>query len=163
VVGDAAQDVQFGHVSRRAAARDVVADGAVAVDGSRGAVPAEAGDIDQVEFVKASVAHVVGVHEHHGAQARQAAVAVVVGVDRGVELVVRADRGQRQPSLAGIDVVRKRREPELGASGGRQESAFAGGLAEAEAVRAADARVEILETVKYPSHRVADPVVVVGG
>src|SRR5579862_2924448 len=34
VVGDAAQDVQFGHVSRRAAARDVVADGAVAVDGS---------------------------------------------------------------------------------------------------------------------------------
>jgi hypothetical protein len=49
----ALQDVQFGHVSRGAAARDVVADGVVAVDGPRGLVPAETGDIDQVEFVQA--------------------------------------------------------------------------------------------------------------
>ena len=54
VVGDAAQDVEFGHVSGRAAGRDVVADSAVAVDGPRGPVPAEAGDIDQVPFIKSA-------------------------------------------------------------------------------------------------------------
>src|SRR6476646_9984864 len=128
VVGDAAQDVELGHVSRRTATRDVVADGPVAIDGPRGPVPAEAGDIDQVPFIKAAVAHVVGIHEHDGAQALQPAVAVVVGVDRRVELVVRADRGQHQPPLAGNGAVWERREPELGAAGGRQESAFAGWL-----------------------------------
>src|SRR4029077_1986685 len=87
VFGDAAQDVELGHVSRRTATRDVVADGPVAIDDPRGPVPAEAGDIDQVPFIKAAVAHVVGIHENDGAQALQPAVPVVVGVDRGVELV----------------------------------------------------------------------------
>ena len=41
--------------------------------------------------------------------------------------------------VAGIDVVRQRREAELGAAGGGEEPALAGGLADAEAVRVADA------------------------
>src|ERR1700749_1157425 len=123
VVGDAAQHVELGHVSRRTATRDVVADGPVAIDDPRGPVPTEAGDIDQVPFIKAAVAHVVGFHEHNGAQALQPAVAVVVGVDRGVELVVRAHRGQHQPPLAGNGAVWERREPELGPAGSRPESA----------------------------------------
>ena len=45
---------------------------------------------------------------------------------------------------------------------GVQEAALAGGLAEAEAVRVADARVEVLEAVEHLRHRVADPVVVLG-
>jgi putative drug exporter of the RND superfamily len=47
---------------------------------------------------------------------------------------VRADSREHQPSLAGIDIAGKRPEPELGAAGGREEPAFASGLAEAEAV-----------------------------
>lgn len=45
VVGDAAEDVQLRHVPRRAAARDLIADGAVAVDEPLAAVLAEASDI----------------------------------------------------------------------------------------------------------------------
>ena len=61
-------------------------------------------DVDEVELLEAAVAHVVFVHEHDRAQAFEAPVAIVVRVDRGVELVVRADRRQQEPALARVDV-----------------------------------------------------------
>ena len=61
--------------------------------------------VGDAEFGQAAVGHVGLVHEDDGAQALQAPVAVVVGVDRGIELVVRADRGEHQPSLAGDGVA----------------------------------------------------------
>ena len=69
----------------------------------------------------------------------QAAVAIVVGVDGGVELVVRADRRQQQAALARVDVVGERCRGELGAAGGGLEDALARGLKDPKAVRVAGA------------------------
>ena len=62
---------------------------------------------NRADILDPAIVHVVLVHEDDGAQAFQAAVSVVVGIDGRVELVVRPDRGQRQPSTARIDVVRQ--------------------------------------------------------
>lgn len=154
-IGDSTQDVQFRHVPGRTAGRDLVADGAVTVNGPFAAVPGKTPDVDEIELGEAACTHVVGVHEDDGAQ-------VVVGVDGRVELVVRTDRRQNQPAVARVEVVGKWRRRELGAVRGSQEDTFPRGLVDAEAVRVPGSRVEVVEPVEHLGHRVADAVVVVG-
>src|SRR5919106_411965 len=160
-VGDAAEDVQLGHVAGCVAGRDLEADGAVAVHGALRPVSRVARDVDQVELLEVALLHVAFVHEHDRAQPLEAAVAVVVRVDRGVELVVRPDRRQQEPALARVDVVRERCRRELGPPGRGGEDALPCRLRDPEAVRVASAAVEVLEALQHARHRVSDPVVVV--
>src|SRR5258708_1807291 len=53
VVVEPAQDVEFGHVAGDAAGRDVVGDGAVAVDRAGAAVTRVAGDLDRIALGQA--------------------------------------------------------------------------------------------------------------
>ena len=94
------QRVGLGVVGRRAAARLVVGHDPEA--GARAAPSRRAHSLTRSTIVAVGEAErgdVVGVHEDHPAAALDAAVAVVEAVDRGVELVVRAQRLQQQPAL----------------------------------------------------------------
>src|SRR5262249_46503918 len=71
-VSDAAQHVQFRHVPSRTSIRNLITDRAIAVDMALGAVSREARDVDEVELLEATFAHVVGIHEEDGAEALEA-------------------------------------------------------------------------------------------
>src|SRR5882724_6576558 len=92
-IGDTAENVQFRHVAGGAPARNLVADGAIPVNGPRRTVPGKTGDVDEVKLIEAALLHIVFVHEQDRSQSLESPVAVVVRVDRGVELVVRANGG----------------------------------------------------------------------
>ena len=73
---------------------------------------------------------VVGVHEDHPAAALDAAVAVVEAVDRGVELVVAAQRLQQQPALGHLEhLERAHREDRLAGLGRERPRCPAAGAA----------------------------------
>jgi hypothetical protein len=88
------------------------------------------------------------------------AAPVAVGQDVGGATFVVRSRVISSVSAVGSPCGHGSSGPELGAAGRREEPAFARGLAEAEAARAPDADVEVLEAVEHLGHRVADPVVV---
>ena len=90
IVVDWAENVQLRHVARRTTLRDVITHCPVAPHVAGRAVAAKTGDVDKCEFLEIPLTHVVFVHEEQGAQVLHAAIAVVVGIDCGVELVVRA-------------------------------------------------------------------------
>src|ERR1700746_3633932 len=92
-IGDPTENVQFRHIASGAAARNLVADGAIPVSGPRRAVFGKTGDVDEVELIESPLLHIVFVHEQNCSQSLESPVAVVVRVDRGVELVVRANCG----------------------------------------------------------------------
>src|SRR5439155_4294390 len=92
-IGHTAENVQFRHVASGAPALNLVADGAIPVNGPRRTVSGETGDVDEVELTEPALLHIVFVHEQHCSQSLESSVAVVVRVDRGVELVVRANCG----------------------------------------------------------------------
>ncbi len=123
------------------------------------AVLRRARDVHGAHVVDAAVAHVGAVHEDERAQVLDTAVAVVVGVDRGVPLVVGAHGAQRQGAGGGDDVG-EGGGGELGAAGRGVEDEFAGGLLDAEAEGEAHAAVEVLEAGEGLGHGVPDAVVV---
>ena len=92
-IGDTAENIQFRHVASGAPARNLVADGAIPVNGPRRAVCGKTGDVDEVELIEPALLHIVFVHEQDCSQSLESPVAIVVRVDRGVELVVRANCG----------------------------------------------------------------------
>src|SRR5262249_50043867 len=92
-IGDTAENVQFRHVAGGAPARNLVADGTIPVNGPRRTVSGKTGDGDEVELIKSAFLHIIFVHEQDCSQSLESSVAVVVRVDRGVELVVRTNSG----------------------------------------------------------------------
>jgi hypothetical protein len=70
----------------------------------------DTGDVDEVELVQAALAHVVLVHENDGPQSLQPTVAIVVGVDGRVELVMRRHARPGSPvrlALKDLELVRE--------------------------------------------------------
>jgi hypothetical protein len=53
-------------------------------------------DVHDRTVLEPTLAHVVGVHEHHAAPVANSPVSVVQSVDRRIELVVTADRRQHE-------------------------------------------------------------------
>jgi len=159
-VGNSAEDVQLGHIASRGAGRDFVAHGAVAVHGSFRPVSGEASDVHEVKLRQVAVAHVALVHEHDSAQALEPSVSVVVRVDRGVELVMRADRCQQEPTFTRVDVPREWRRRKFRATGRGLENPVPRRLDDAESVRVAGAPVEVLEALEHARHGIANPVIV---
>ena len=92
-IGDTAENVQLRHVASGASARNLEADGAIPINGPRRTVSGKAGDVDEVELIESVLLHILFVHEQDRSQSLESPVAVVVRVDRGVELVVRANCG----------------------------------------------------------------------
>src|SRR5690606_22179009 len=96
------EDVRLGIVGRRVAPRRVIRHEA---EGLRATLlepvrPLPLGDeIDDVAVREALLADVVGVREHDAPAAMDAAVAIVLAVDRRVELVVRPQRLQEHAAL----------------------------------------------------------------
>src|SRR6185369_12119895 len=90
-IGDTAENVQFRHVASGAPARNLVADSAIPVNGPRRTVYGETGDVDEAELIEPALLHIVFVHEQDCSQSLESPVAIVVRIDRGVELVVRAN------------------------------------------------------------------------
>ncbi|CAL2062578.1 exported protein of unknown function [Streptomyces murinus] len=99
---------------------------------------------------------VLGVHQHHPAAARDAPVAVVQAVDRGVVLVVRAQRLQQQPPLGQFGVLHRRRGEVRLAGGGRETALVARRVRQRETAGPGHPRVEVPEPRDHPCDPVAD-------
>ena len=104
VVFDADQHIHLGHVSRGATLRQVVSQRMVLFEPPVHSRFGGRGDIHEVALLDTAGAHVVGVHEDQRAQVLDASVTVVIRVDRGVPLIVRAHGLQNQRFAIRYDV-----------------------------------------------------------
>src|SRR6476659_11429227 len=75
-IGDTAENVQFRHVASGAPARNLVAGGAIPVNGPRRTIFGKTGDVDEVELIKPALLHIVFVHEQDCSQSLESPVAV---------------------------------------------------------------------------------------
>ena len=57
-----------------------------------------AGDVHQLFLCQSALSHVFRIQEHHSPSVVDAAIAIVIAVDGGIELVVGADAGQHELS-----------------------------------------------------------------
>src|SRR5262249_50186385 len=93
------QDVRLRIVRRRAAARDLVGHD-LELRGAPARVAKMADDVAQRVLRVVALPHILGVQEDAPAPAEDAAIAIVLAVDRRVELVVAAQRRQQQAPAA---------------------------------------------------------------
>src|SRR4051794_39641532 len=82
------EDVHLGHVAGGVPAGHVIAQSAVRTKHPDRSIACGGGDVDEVSLLDAAGGHVGGVHQDQRAKVPHTAVAVVVGVDGGVPLVV---------------------------------------------------------------------------
>ena len=108
-----------------------------------------ADEADDVALGQPLLGHVLGADEQDVARALHAAEPVVIAVDRGVELIVRAQRDQAEPAghVGKPRRVEMRRHRELGPAARRVEVPVARPVALVEAARCEHPVVEIVEEI----------------
>ena len=144
-----------GAASLRHIERDDLEAAQAAID----AILSDRGELDPVPLGQLQFGHVRLVHEHHHPLTGHAAVAIIVGIDGGVELIVAADGHElevRRLRHVVILVHHAGHEQEIGLAGWRFPEPIPRGDREVEPAGLVDPRVVILEPGNHGLDLVAD-------
>ncbi len=123
-------------------------------------------DIYRVAGFITQIGHIFRIHENHTPFAVHPAIAIVHAVDRGVVLVMRAERLQDEQAATiaralKLRLFRQCAAEELRLASGRVPLTLARGISQIEAARLAHARVVVFEARDHGGDVIADEIVVV--